>query len=79
MEKRAKKSLHGKKEQKMPLNCEKNSPPYGEKRSKIATTWRKSSKKAFNDEQWTSACPPTPFHFACIMYRSPLISLVKHR
>ena len=21
---------------------------------------------------WTSACPPTPFHFACTVYQSPL-------
>ena len=135
----------------------KKIPPCGEKRSKIATTWRKSSKKAFNDEKasphgeinvatrppfystifvlqqmlyiswifvlashstnifllfilhrtnwpifafpfsfagggggqsplaphplppWTSACPPTPFHFACIVIDPPLISLAKHR
>ena len=143
----AKKALHGKKEQKRLLNCEKNVakfPPHGEK----------GSRKAFNNEKdppphphgginiatrppfystvfirqqmlyiswifvlashstnifllfiphrtnwpifaflfsfsrggqsplppWTSACPPTPFHFAYIVYRSPpLISLVKHK
>ena len=148
-----------KKEQKRPLNCEKNLPIRGKTWPKLLPHGEKGSKKAFNDETsppwgdkrsnkapflfhnlyttanaiyqldnifvlashstnifllfytpphfvadirlsffhflggqsplpipthplppWTSACPPTLFHFACIVYRSPpLISLVKHR
>ena len=40
-----------KKEQKRPLNCEKKPPHTGKNVAKIATTWKKGSKKAFNDEK----------------------------